>query len=526
MGIYQDGVAIHQRGYGSANLEHSISITPSTVFHIASLSKQFTAVAAGLLAREGRISLDDPIRQYIPELPVHIAVTFRHIIHHTSGLRDQWDLLRLAGWRHEDIKKTDDILQLAVRQETLNFPSGARFQYINTGYTLIGIAVERITGLSLREYTSRFIFEPLGMSQTWFHDHYGEIVRNRAQAYSRDADSVIRINMPAYETVGPTGLFSTVEDFAQWEHNFIFPKVGDAEFIAQMLAPAKFDDGQPQQHGYGFGLVTGTYRGLETVEHAGGDAGYRSHYLRFPVERFAVAIFCNFSELKPGELARRIADICLSDRLSAPGSDFSNTPAWAGRAAGVSVLSADELEAKVGLYRDSITGMTCRIKIKGSRLVLIGNTDVEYELVGTGPERFQFSGIDAECIFETESKMVVRYAGQVAAACERIEDELPAPVALAPADYVGTYCSDELDAQYRIELSNQNLIMRRAKYPADTLERLAGDEFSTKGEGFHVRFVRDHVGKVDGLVLTTERVWNARFVRTSKQALVPTTNGR
>ena len=315
IGVYQEGETVYKRGYGIAHLEHGIAITPSTVFHIASLSKQFTAMAMGLLARSGHISLDDDIRKYIPELQINSAITFRQIIHHTSGLRDQWDMLRLGGWRDADIKTNGDILRLAASQKEMNFAPGTRFQYINTGYTLMGIAIKRITGKSLREYTDENIFEPLGMRSTFFHDDYGKIVKNRAQAYSRDKSGQLRIDMPAYETVGPTNLFSTVEDFGHWERNLLSPTVGDEDFIKQMLTPGSLDNGQPVS--YGFGFITGNYRGLETAEHAGGDAGYRAYFLRFPEERFAVAIFSNFSEVNPGQLAHEVADICLAERFKA-----------------------------------------------------------------------------------------------------------------------------------------------------------------------------------------------------------------
>jgi CubicO group peptidase (beta-lactamase class C family) len=503
VGIYENGEPAYLRGYGAANLEHGVPNTPATVFHIASLSKQFTAFAVGLLANSGELSLDDPLRKYIPELPAALPVTFRQAIHHVSGLRDQWDLLRLGGWRHADLKTNDDILALAVRQRAFNFASGSRFQYINTGYTLMGIAVGRVTGMSLREYAAKNIFEPLGMRQTWFHDHYNEIVPRRAEAYSTDAGGAFARNMPAYETVGPTGLFSTVEDFARWERNFLHPVVGDAEFIQRMTLPVTFESGHVSN--YGFGLISGAYRGLPTAEHAGGDAGFRSHFLRFPGQRLAIAIFCNISEMKPGELARRVADVCLEGRFEAEERDL---PAWAGRAAGVTGPPLAELESRCGIYRDSLSGMTCRIELRGVRLVLIGAGASEYELVPMGRDRLQFTGIDAECIFDPVSgRMAIRYAGQQAADCERTEEESvdlnPAPL----SEYPGAYYSAELDVRYRVELVNGSVVLHRPKYPGETLDRLSGDEFSSSREGFHIRFVKN------GMVLNAERVWNLAFDR-------------
>lgn len=505
LGIYRDGEPQYLRGYGAAHLEHGVPITPATVFHVASLSKQFTAMAVGLLAEAGAWSLDDPIRKYVAELPAELPVTFRQAIHHASGMRDQWDLLRLAGWRHADIKTNADILNLATRQRALNFASGTRFQYINTGYTLMGIAVGRVAGMSFREFTAKNIFEPLGMRHTWFHDDFNEIVRGRAEAYSLGENDALKRNMPAYETVGPTGLFSTVEDFARWERNFLSPAVGDAEFIRRMTAPVTFESGHVSN--YGFGLVAGAYRGLDAIEHAGGDAGYRAHFLRFPGERFAVAVFCNFSEMKPGELARQVADICLEGRFAA---DERSVPAWAGRAAGVAGAELGEWADRCGVWRDSLSGMTCRIELRGQRLVLIGMAATEYELAPAGRDRLQFSGIDAECVFdEASARMRINYAGQQAADCERAEEEAADPDPAPLSEYPGIYYSVELDVRYRVELLEGELILYRPKFPAETLNRLSGDEFSTSREGFHLRFVKD------GMVLNAERVWNLAFARDS-----------
>lgn len=514
VGVYSEGDLLYKRGYGIANLEHEIPITPSTVFHVASLSKQFTAMAVGLLARSGRISLDDDIRQYIPELPRGPEITFRHIIHHTSGLRDQWDLLRLSGWRHADIKTTADILRLAARQTALNFQPGTRFQYINTGYTLMSIAVERVAGMSLREYAEQNIFKPLDMRHTFFQDDHRRIIKNRAQAYSSDHDGHLMIDVPAYETVGPTGLFSTIEDFAHWERNFLSPTVGDEEFIGQMLNSGTLADGK--RLSYGFGLIGGHYRGLEIAEHAGGDAGYRAHFLRFPGEQLAVAIFCNFSELKPGQLARQVVDILLDGRFPAGSSDDKGMTAWAGRAAGLPSLSTHELENRCGSYRDSLSGTTCRIEDRGGRLFLVPEAGGEYELMQIGPERFRFLDADAECLFKPDaggqsSRMIVSYAGEVTADCVRLDEEQS--VDWQAAEYVGIYQSGELDGQYSIESSNEGLMLRHAKFGPCALSLLRRDEFSCSDEGLHIRFVRDEDGRVSGFSLNAERVWNIGFVR-------------
>jgi hypothetical protein len=298
-----------------------------------------------------------------------------------------------------------------------------------------------------------------------------------------------------------------VDDFARWERNFLSPTVGDAEFVAQILTP-------PPGSSYAWGTIAGAYRGLPASEHAGGDAGFRAHYLRFPNQRLAVAIFCNCSEIKPGELARRVADICLAEQFPEPNSGADGIAAWAGRGAGIAPVSPGELEQWTGEFKDSVSGLSCRIERNGACLSLIGTGEKAYELLPVRHGHFRLSGIDAEIVFSDDTlRMIVKYAGQETAACERsiCGSDSPAPAPLD--DYPGIYRSYELEIDYRIELADGRLSFIRPRFSPESLNRLGGDEYSTSREGFHVRFLRDQQGQVNGLSLTTERVWNAQFLR-------------
>ena len=519
LAVYREGEIVYQRGYGMAHLEHGVPIVPQTVFHVASISKQVTALAVALLAREGRLALDDDVRRYVPELPAGPAITLRQILHHTSGLRDQWDLLRLAGFRHADLKTTRDIVWLAARQQGLNFEPGSRFQYINTGYTLLGVAVERITGRTLRQYTEERITRPLGMHSTFFQDDHQEVIPRRAQAYSRDRAGRIVIDMPDYETVGPTGLLSTVEDFARWERNFLAPTVGDEELIRQVVTPGLLEDGRPTS--YGLGVVAGQYRGLPTVEHAGGDAGYRAHFLRFPGERFAVAVFANFGEVQPGKLAREVAGVCLAGRLAGESSGSGDVLAWAGRAVGLDALAAEELESMAGPYRESTGGITCRVEHRGGRLFLIAPGEIEYELAPLGERRFRFLGSDVDCLFQPGEgasprwRIVVFHGGAETAVCERI-DEPTAALDGGGAEYAGGYWSDELEALYTLVDRDGELLLERPRAAPAPLRLQAPDQFSDGDGKLHFRFQRGEEGRVQGLTVSAERVWNVRFVRDTR----------
>jgi len=319
VGVLRNGERLYSQGYGMADLEHGARITPTTVFHIASISKQFTAFAIYLLVQEGKLTLDDDIRKVLPELhDFGKTITIRHLLHHTSGLRDQWNLLAMAGWRLEDVITEKDILRLVWRQRELNFAPGDKQLYSNTGYTLLGVIVKRVSGQSLREYAQEHIFKPLGMQHTHFHDEYGELVPARAHSYERQGDGRYRYVALSYSNVGATSLFTTVEDLALWEENFYTGKVGGKDLVAQMQIKGKLNNGT--EISYASALVIGTYRGLKIVEHAGGDAGFRTEILRFPDQHVSVITLCNAAEATPPALSREVADVFLAAKMEAPAS--------------------------------------------------------------------------------------------------------------------------------------------------------------------------------------------------------------
>ena len=310
--IMRDGQIVYKHAYGMANLDHNVIITTDTPFHVASISKQFTAASIVLLEQEGKLSLDDDVRKYIPELPDFGAkITIRNLLHHTSGLRDQFDLLGFAGWRYSlDLITNDDVLSLVMRQKELNFAPGSEYSYSNTGFTLLGEIVRRVSGKSLREFTTDRLFAPLGMKHTHFRDDHAEIIRNQAYGYSLDKKGW-RLSVTNFDTVGATSLFTTVEDLALWDENFYTQKVGGSQFTETMLHHDPLTNGESIP--YAFGLITGKYRGLDIVEHSGEDAGYRAYLLRFPLQHFSVACLCNGGDtIGPEILTKKIADILLA----------------------------------------------------------------------------------------------------------------------------------------------------------------------------------------------------------------------
>jgi CubicO group peptidase (beta-lactamase class C family) len=316
LGVVRDGDLVYARGYGYANLDYDLPITPDMVFYVGSVSKQFTAAAIALLAQEGRISLDDDVRRWVPELPVYERpITIRHLVHHTSGLRDIYGLMSLAGRRLEDVFPDDEALRLIVAQRALNFPPGDDYLYSNSGYFLLAEIVERVTGRSFRDFTDAAIFRPLGMTDTHFHDAPAEIVKKRVVSYAPDGAGGFRISYLAnFDKVGAGGLYTTVSDLMKWDANFYDPRVGGAALLDRIHTRGVLAGGDTLS--YAFGLTIGSHRGLRTVRHSGSMMGFKADLARFPDARFTVITLCNLGTIDPATLANRVAEVYLRDRMT------------------------------------------------------------------------------------------------------------------------------------------------------------------------------------------------------------------
>lgn len=317
LAIAYNGEIIYKQGYGMSNLEYDIPITPSSIFHVASVSKQFTDMSIVLLALEGKLSIDDDIRKHIPEIPdFGETIKIRHLVHHISGMRDQWTLFSMAGWRGDDVKTQWDVLEFVKRQKGLNFKPGDEYLYCNTGYSLLAEIVERVSGQSLREFADENIFKPLGMNNTHVHENHSHIVKNRTYAYAPIQDGGFRTSIPVFDTYGATSLFTTVEDLALWADNFRHKSVGGDSAVRQLLERGILNNGEKIT--YAFGLTHGTYRGLTTVGHGGSDAGYRAQFTMYPELGYSMIVLSNVSNGNPGRLARQVADIFFEGMLDEP----------------------------------------------------------------------------------------------------------------------------------------------------------------------------------------------------------------
>jgi CubicO group peptidase (beta-lactamase class C family) len=317
VGIYRDGQPPYLRAYGLADLEQNVPMTPQSRIHIASTSKQFTAFAIALLAREGKVKLDADVHTYLPWLPDYgRQVTVADLVHHTSGLKDQWSLLTLAGRDYRDVLKQGQILELVARQRTLDFEPRSESEYSNTNYTLLAEIVSAVSGKSLRQFCTERIFEPLGMRGTFFYDNVDEVVPGRANSYERGPTGAWMRGVLSYETVGATSLLTTAEDMVKWAKNLAHPTVGDAALIRQLGAPVSLADGTPIT--YGFGLQRARFAGHDVLVHEGSDAAFTSSFTFYPGEGFAVAILANTVIDSTWKPATAVANIYLNGGSGTP----------------------------------------------------------------------------------------------------------------------------------------------------------------------------------------------------------------
>lgn len=325
VGIIQDSQTLFEKGYGLANLDYDQPITPDTVFDIASVSKQFTAMALIMLADEGVVSLDDDVRKYVPEVPDYgTVITLRQLMNHTSGLRDIFMLGTLMGESEKDYFTEDEFLARVARQKAPIFEPGTDFRYSNTGYLLMGIIVNRTTGKTLAEFTKEKIFDPLGMDHTFFGDDATRVVKNRATGYFSNDDGGYKRGVTLLEIIGEGGLLTTVRDLALWDKDFYEGKVWRPEIKAEMLKAGVLSNGEKaafpmETNGvYAGGLITGDRRGLPIIRHGGTFVGFRTDMLRFPEQKFSVITLCNLGTADPNELANQVADLFLEDKYTEP----------------------------------------------------------------------------------------------------------------------------------------------------------------------------------------------------------------
>jgi len=497
VGISDHDRIVLERAYGMADLEHDAANRPDTIFEAGSVSKQFTAAAVLLLAQEGKLSLDDQVRKYVPELPDYgVSLTIRHLLLHTSGLRDWGNIVAMAGWPRWTREYTHaNVLDILRRQRALNFEPGTDYSYSNSGYNLAAIIVSRVAGESFAEFTRTRIFEPLGMTRSSWRDDYGRIVRHRAIAYSERQGEFWQY-MPFEDVYGNAGLLTTVGDLLRWNRNFTTMKVGGPELARLQEAPGTLDDGR--ELNYGYGLRFREYGGQRVVAHSGSTAGYSAYLLRFPDLRVSVSVLCNVTSAEVERYAYAVASEHVSNRFKA-----------ASRPEAVELPEA-VLRARTGLYRSLKTGEPLHVTTDG-KVLRIGYG----QAIPTSATTFVQGG--ATITFEggeptPSPRLRFANADGTRQEFERVEPATPDASALAA--YAGVYWSDEVEVSLGIAVENGGLVIMRRPDTKARLRPAYADTFQSP-LGL-VRFRRDAAGQVTGLSLGDSRAWDVRFERVGR----------
>lgn len=511
LAVIKDGQIIYKRGYGMANLDHGIPISSASVFNIASVSKQFTAMSIALLAKEGKLSLDDDIRKYVPELPQYQSpITIRNLIHQTSGIREYSHLMQAAGIRFQDAPD-EDIFKILTRQKELNFKPGEEYLYSNSNYFLLAQIVKSASGKSLREFAEENIFKPLGMVNSGFRADGTEVMKNRATGYSSREGGPVSVETANSYHVGDGGLFTTIDDLFLWDQNFYADKLGGGtQLTQQLLTPGTLNSGRKTD--YAFGIDVETYRGLKVFGHDGVYNGFNAAMIRFPEQRFSVICLCNLAGIQSRRLTRRVADIYLAGEFKEGLESGSKVALPEPK---VVQVPEKELAAVAGSYFDAANNNFRRLYVKNGKLIYSRGTS-ESELAPLGNNRFIMLGTPdrVEISFKPPRpgaplQMITVVVGVGASTHESVP---PASYTTAQlAEFTGVYYSSEIDATYDIVLRGDKLAVRRKNVDGETpmLGQFA-DAFSAVGTG-SIRFTRDRRRRVTGFLLNTGRVRGLRF---------------
>lgn len=507
IGIVRNDSLIYARGYGQANLEYSIPNSPETIFHMASVSKQFTAYSIILLARQGKLTLEDDIRKHLPWFPdLKQKITIRHLLNHTSGVRDQWQLLAIAGTRLDDVITQEHIVKILSKQQTLNFNPGEKYSYSNSGFTMLAEIVKSVTGQSLRKFTDSAIFKPLGMNATHFHDNYEELVKNRSYSYSRIDSTHFSNSILSYSNAGATSLFTNITDMSKWVMNFYHHQVGDQRDIDLLTQKGKLNSGK--ELSYALGIAVDTYKGWKQYSHGGADAGYRTFLSVFPDLKMGFIVFSNLGDFNTGEKAYAIADLFLKDtsqkKEEAKKELKDSTAAFLKDTLSWRKFRGDYISEEGLPFNFEIKRSKLYYRIFNENNFLIKSAKDTFYIPDAPHIKFVF-GIKAkdttvEVITPDETYHLKKFKKNSTAS-----DQVLQP-------YTGTYYCPELDCKYSIVLKNHQLLLTNAKYDDAKLTLLGNDHLQNENWWInHLVMLRNNKNAIKGFEVNSGRIMHLKF---------------
>ncbi len=510
IGIVMNDQLVFSKGYGMANLEYGIPNTPQTIYHMASVSKQFTAYSIVLLAKEGKLSLDDDIRKWLPWFPdLKEKITIRNLLNHTSGIRDQWQLLAISGTRLDDVITQEQIIKVLSKQQALNFKPGEKYTYSNSGFTMLAEIVKAASGQTLRQFSDSAIFKPLGMTSTHFHDDYTEIEKNRAYSYDRIDSAHFANSILSYSNDGATSLFTNIPDMSKWVMNFYDIKAGDQKTIDELTRNGILNNGE--KISYAEGIVSDTYNGWKRFSHSGGDAGYRTFVSSFPDLKMGFIVFSNLGDFRPSAKANQIADLFIID-TTAEKTEIKEAP----RDSMAAVLK-DTLSLKkfMGSYI-SDEGLVFRFELKDSRLYYYVQDESNF-LIKELKDTFSISTApEIKIVFGINSKDTTVNINVPNDQVYHLTKFTVTPVYSDEQlkKYTGTYYCPELDCKYGIVLKDHALMLTNDKYNDTKLTLSSPDDLMSDYWWMdHLKILRDKNKMITGFEVNSGRVMHVKFIK-------------
>jgi CubicO group peptidase (beta-lactamase class C family) len=500
--VVKDGAVVYLHGYGCADLEHRIPITPQSLFDVASVAKQFTGLSVAMLVQQGKLSLDDDIHTHLPDVPdFGKPVTIHHLLHHSSGLRDWPETLSLSDREMEGPITLETILEMVRRQRELDFAPGEEEQYSNTGYNLLAAAVAKVTGQSFRTWTDRNLFQPLGMKHTLVCDNPAEVIMDRANSYAPGGRNRFRQVVSQLAAQGSSSLFISAEDMGQWLLNFQTARVGGKAAIDLMQQPGTLNSGE--KRGYAFGLVLGKHNGMTTLSHGGSWAGYRSSTIWVPEKRFGAAILANTSNMDTWDLALKLTGLYLGN----PSAPSKSNPA----------RPPDRVKADptawgpfLGTYRLG-PGWLLTITREGNQLMSQATHEDKFPMTPVSDTNFFVKAYGQPVAFVRQSSGAVTnllYRG-INAPKLTIPESMPTRLAA----YTGDYWSEELRVATRVELHDGRLAVCLRSGRWVHLLPTGANRFDAEYGGIAVQFVRNAANEVTEVKVSGSRVRNLRHTR-------------
>jgi CubicO group peptidase (beta-lactamase class C family) len=522
LGVIKDGKLIYARGYGIANLEYDLPNNSKSVYRIGSTSKQFTAASIVLLVEKGKLSLDDNLNKFYPEFPDYAKnITIRHLLNHTSGIRDYLTLSFLKGLGDNDFFTDKDVMHWLINQTELNFAPGEEFVYSNSGYWLLGQIVNQVAEMTMAEFAKKEMFIPLEMNSTHFHNDHTQIVKNRASGYipkgeivkNRDPEYIpkveeeFQISMTTLEMIGDGGIFTSIEDIKKWDDAYYDSKVLSKNFWGMMTQQGKLNNNE--EIDYASGLFVSKYKGLKTVSHGGAFVGFRAELLRFPEQEFSIAIFTNRGDANPTSMAYKVADVFLSDQyvvVKKETKEDSNVSTETDE------FSYDKL---MGTYELDV-GVDITMSVKEDKLHAKQHwNEKEYDLIKIENNTYQIDNEDAPQITFTftdlknklTQNLTIDNAGRITESKRKEDIDLSGTKL---EDFVGDFYSKELEVSYKIFLED-GLLKVRVKNN-DSVELSVTKEDLLNYQGIQLKYSRSN-GVVDGFTLNAGRVKNLKFTK-------------